>query len=67
MGRSAGWLRQHLGAAHIGHRRIAAPQVDGLDGLRGHLTAFGAPGAGDDFLAVGRDYGVVFKLHANSS
>ena len=47
------WLRQQVAAAHIGHRRLAALQIDGLDGLRGHLAAVGGLGAGDDFLAVG--------------
>ena len=62
----SGWLREQLAAAHIGHRRLAALQVNGLDGLRGHLAAVGAPGASDDFLAVGCDYRGVFELHANS-
>ena len=60
------WLRQQVAAAHIGHRRLAALQVDGLDGLRGHLAAVGGLGAGDDFLAVGGNQGVVFEFHADS-
>jgi hypothetical protein len=64
---AAGRLWQRLAATHIGHRRLAALQVDGLDGLRGHLAAVGAPSAGDDFLTVIRNYGVVFELYATSS
>jgi hypothetical protein len=64
---SAGRSWQQLAAAHIGHRRLSSLQVDGLNGLRGHLAAIGAPGPSDDFLAGGCNQGVVFEFYATPS